>query len=183
MHPSIHARQTPERLATVMAETGEVRSYAQLERRSNQVAHLLRAQGLKRGDVVAVVLKNRIEYFDIAWGAQRAGLYFVCISTRLVADEIRYILDDCNARFLFVDGEFSSLVDEIAAEISCLVVGSQEDGAFEATIARFPDTPIADESAGSDMLYSSGTTGRPKGVKPPLPDGPLAAAMPMTEMG
>lgn len=183
MHPSFHAKQCPDRLAVILAETGEARSYAQLEHRSNQVAHMLRAHGLKRGDVVAVLLTNRIDYFDIVWGAQRAGLYFVCISSRLVADEIRYILDDSDARLLFMDAALAALVDEVATLVPCVMVGGTEENGFEAAISGFPNSPVADESAGLDMLYSSGTTGRPKGIKPPLLEGPIAAATPMTEMG
>ena len=112
----IHAATRPDSPAVVMAETGEIRSYAELDRRSNRIAHLLRNHGLKRGEVVAVLLGNRIEYFDIAWAAQRAGLYFVCISPRLALEEVAYVLRDSGATMLFVDNDLDALAAGLSAD-------------------------------------------------------------------
>jgi len=156
-----------------MAATGERVTYRQLEDRSNQGAQLFRALGLKAGDGVAMLLDNHPRFFEIAWAAHRAGLYFTCIPTRLTAGEIEYIVRDCAAKLLIV----SSTVGPVTAELPCLfpdlalfAVGEAPAPyqSFDAARDALPATPVADETAGSDMLYSSGTTGRPKGIKPAL---------------
>lgn len=187
MHPSIHARLTPQKPAFVMASSGEAVSYAELEARSSQGAHLFRSLGLKRGDCIAILLENHPRFFEIAWAAQRAGLYYTCISTRLIAPEVAFILEDSGARALIAGGGASPeiLVDAAAHGVTVLTVGpSSQEGATDwaKACAAFPETPIADESPGNDMLYSSGTTGRPKGIRPRLPEGVLAQTNPLTEM-
>jgi len=79
MHPSHHARIRPDKPALIMQPSGKVTTYAQLEEGSNKAAHLLRSLGLKRGDVAAVFLENHPKFLEIAWGAQRSGLFLVCI--------------------------------------------------------------------------------------------------------
>ncbi|MDO9125461.1 MAG: AMP-binding protein, partial [Parvibaculum sp.] len=88
MHPSIHAQTTPDKPAYIMAATGETVTYKELDERSNQVAHLFRDAGLKAGDAIAIFMDNNVHYYEICWAAQRAGLYFTCISSRLTAGEI-----------------------------------------------------------------------------------------------
>ena len=100
MHPFHHAANSPEKPAIVMANSGQSMSYAELEARSNQAANLYRANGLKRGDAIAIFLENHIDYLPLCWGAQRAGLIFTCISTKLTADEAGYIVKDCGAKLL-----------------------------------------------------------------------------------
>ena len=97
MHPHHHARQFPDKVAYVMADSGEQVSYAQLEARSNQFAHLLRALGLKAGDHMAVLMENHARFFEVCFGAQRAGIIFTAISTRLKASETAYIIGNCGA--------------------------------------------------------------------------------------
>ena len=87
-HPYWHAARTPDRIAYQMAGSGETVSYRQLEERSNQVAHLLRARGLKAGDRIALMMENHPRYFEICWGAQRSGLVYTAISSRLTAAEV-----------------------------------------------------------------------------------------------
>ncbi len=179
MHPVHHAAQTPDKPAVVMAGSGKSLSYAALNGRSNQVAHLLRSHGLTPGDAIAVLLDNCPDYFEIAWGAQRAGLYFTCLSTKLQVDEIAYILTDSHAKVLFVGANLLALAEEALAhadiKIPVLVIGDEPQGHTIYSKARDaqPNEPIADESAGADMLYSSGTTGRPKGIKIPLTGAPI----------
>ncbi|NWK96251.1 acyl-CoA synthetase [Sphingobium lactosutens] len=174
MHPGMTARAEPEKAAIIMADTGEVVSYRQLECRSNQAAHLFRAAGLREGDAVALLLDNTPDFLGITWGAHRAGLYFVCISTRLAPSEIAYILNDSGARLLVASGGLGGLLAEIDgdAPVHRFTLGEERPGwrDWGKVIAAMPDSPIPDERAGIDMLYSSGTTGRPKGIKPPLPD-------------
>ncbi len=148
-----------------MSDTGEVTSYAVLDQWSNQVAHLLRSRGVERGDTIAIWLDNRAFFFGLVWGAQRAGVHFVCIPVALTGAEARYILDDSGARLVFASAVLmAKLHDDVVGPL-CI-----DEPSFLNQLAALPDTPIADESAGIDMLYSSGTTGQPKGIRIPLPD-------------
>ena len=171
MHPSVHARTHPDKPAIIMAASGETVSYAALDARSNQVAQLLRARGIGVGDTVALCMENHPWFFCLTWGFQRAGVHYVCISSRLTAPELAYILEDSAAKLLFGSAYLAPLLDEAA-----LLVPNVPQLRFgvdaEQALAALPAEPISDERAGVDMLYSSGTTGRPKGVKIPLPADP-----------
>ena len=94
MHPCQHAQTNPERAAYIMAGSGETVTYKQLDERSNQGAHLFRSLGLKAGDVIAILMDNNPRYFEIAWAAQRSGLYYTCISSKLTAGEVEYIVKE-----------------------------------------------------------------------------------------
>ncbi|MHB8530425.1 MAG: acyl-CoA synthetase, partial [Caulobacteraceae bacterium] len=144
--------------------------YGELEDRSNQGAHLLRSLGLQAGEAIALFMDNSARYYEVLWAAQRSGIRFTCISSKLTAGEVEYIVGDSGAKMLVAS---ASLAD-VALELAPLIPGValfMVDGAagpyrsFEDTRAAFPTSPIADESAGGAMLYSSGTTGRPKGVR------------------
>jgi long-chain acyl-CoA synthetase len=180
MHPFHHAQSQPDKPAYIMAGSGETVTYAQLDARSNQGAQLFRSWGLKAGDVIAILMDNNARFFEIAWAAQRAGLYYTCVSTKLTAAEVEYIVKDCGAQALIVSPALDAVAEAVAPLIPSVRLlrvgggqGAFED--FEAARATMPATPIDDETAGSDMLYSSGTTGRPKGVKPALSGGPIDA--------
>ena len=174
MHPSIHARQRPDHPAIIVAETGEVTTFGELDAASNQAAHYFRAQGLQVGDVVAYMLENDPAYYGLVWGAQRSGLRFVCISSRLTQDETDYILENSGAKLLVVSASLSAAAMALTTQIDRYALGGAIAGygSWEDAIAQMPTTPIADERAGTSMLYSSGTTGRPKGVKLNLPEDP-----------
>lgn len=175
MHPSVHARTHPEKPAIIMAGSGETISYAELDARSNQVAQLLRARGVKIGDTVALCMENHPWFFCLTWGFQRAGVHYVAISSRLTAPEVTYILHDSGARLLFGSAYLAATLDAVAAAapgIAQLRFDTRGELSAEAALAQMSTTPIADERAGTDMLYSSGTTGKPKGVKLPLPEDP-----------
>lgn len=182
MHPFIHAATQPDATAVMMAGSGASLSYAELEARSNQVAHLLRAQGLQRGDTVVIWLENCLEYLPICWGAQRAGLVFVAMSTKLTATEAAYIVADSGAQAIFAGARFASLAAALPAIAGRYALDGEIPSwtAFEPAVAAQPTSPIADQSPGRDMLYSSGTTGRPKGVRGPLPEGALDAGDALT---
>jgi long-chain acyl-CoA synthetase len=190
MHPSIHARTHPDKPAYVMAATGETVTYGELDARSNQGAHLFRSLGVGPGEAIAIFMDNSPRYYEVLWAAQRSGLRFTCISSKLTAGEVEYIVRDSGARALVA----SAGVADAAMAVAPLLPGValyMVDGAhgpyasFEAARAAFPQTPIADESAGSAMLYSSGTTGRPKGVRRAgvAEGGPLATPNGLTMMG
>lgn len=181
MHPSVHARATPDKPALIVAETGETISYAALDAQSNRAAQLFRAAGIGVGETVALFLDNIPEFFGIAWGAQRAGLFYVCIPARLTAPEVAYILADSGARLIVASAamaEAAAALTDAIGDVRRYIVGGVVPGwqSWEATVAAQPPTPIADERAGADMLYSSGTTGRPKGVRVALPEDPAIAA-------
>ncbi|KTT70287.1 MULTISPECIES: acyl-CoA synthetase [Sphingomonas] len=188
MHPAEHAVRWPDKAAVVMAESGDRLSYRQLDERSNASAWQLRSLGLKHGDVVATLFANAPEVFVFGWAAQRTGLYQTAISNKLSARDIAYILGDSGAKLLVVSPTCRDLAREALAghpELAAFVWDGGYDrfGDWSAAVAGHPVTPIADESAGTDLLYSSGTTGRPKGVMPELPDGPIAHETPLTRMG
>lgn len=175
-NPRCHAERDPASIAFVMCATGESVTFAQLEARANQGAHLLRAAGLRPSDHIAILMENRREFLEVCFAADRSGVYYTTISTHLTADEIAYILRDCAARLLIVSDRMGDMLERLAPDIdaSCevLVVGDPPQGfrSWSSATAGLPETPIPDEAQGLDMLYSSGTTGRPKGIKWPLPD-------------
>ncbi len=179
MHPFHHAAVTPDKPAVIVAETGAVMSYAELEAESNRAAHAFRAHGLKPGDRVAFMLENVPEYFPLAWGAHRAGLYFVAMSSRLTRPEAEYILADSGAKLLIASASLAPL--ELEGEFKRFSLGGEIAGStpWEAEVAGQPGTRIIDETAGAALLYSSGTTGRPKGIAPAVPDPAIDAATPL----
>ncbi len=174
MYPGHHAATTPDKPAAILARTGEVLTYAELDARSNRLAQLLHAQGLRRGDHVAVFLENQLRYFEVAWAAFRSGLYLTTVNRYLTGPEAGYIVDDCGARVLVS----SRAVHAATAEIPALAPGCERflviDGvpdmasdrfeSYEAALERHPAEPLDEEPLGELMLYSSGTTGRPKGI-------------------
>jgi long-chain acyl-CoA synthetase len=170
MHPSIHAKTHPDKPAYIMAYSGETVTYGELEARSNQGAHLFRALGLNEGDAVALFIDNHPRYYEILWAAQRSGLRFTCLSSKLTQGEVEYIVKDCEAKVLVTSkalAEIALAVAPLIPGVALYMVGGEAGPfkSFEDARAAFPTTPIADQSAGRAMLYSSGTTGRPKGVK------------------
>jgi acyl-CoA synthetase (AMP-forming)/AMP-acid ligase II len=175
MHPSVHAQTNPDKPAVIMAGSGETISYAELDRRSNRVAQLIRSRGIGIGETIAICLENHPWFFALTWGAQRSGVHYVCISSRLTAPEIAYILADSGAKLLFGSAYLGATLDEVAKlapDVEQLRFDTPGPLSAETALAAMPETRIADERAGVDMLYSSGTTGRPKGVKLPLPEDP-----------
>ncbi len=181
MHPFHHAASQPDTPAIIMAGSGETLTYAGLEAESNRIAHLLRGLGLLRGDTIAILMHNEIDYLPICWAAQRSGLVYVAMSTKLTADEAGYIAQDSGAKAIFCSPALAEVAVAATPAFTatarlCTGTGAPSCTRLHDAIYNLPTTRIADESAGRDMLYSSGTTGRPKGVRGPLPEGPIDQA-------
>jgi fatty-acyl-CoA synthase len=177
MTPGWYAERTPDTPAIVMGLTGDTVTYAQLEERSVRFARALRSLGVGIGDHVAILMENNRPYLEVAWAAQRSGLYYTAINTHLRAGEVQYILDDCGAIALITSTSMADVVDgldlsRIGIRISALGELSGFENYDEVLENEAPD-PLNDECEGREMLYSSGTTGRPKGVRKQLPRTPL----------
>ncbi len=188
MHPAQHAETNPGKPALIYPDQGLAIDFATLDALSNRHAHQLRAIGLQRGDGVAFLFGNGPEVFIASWAAQRSGLYATSISNRLSAADVAYILQDSGARLLLASdslAELAAAAIQDLPDLKAFLWNSQDGrlGNWSALASTQPATPIGDESAGNDLLYSSGTTGRPKGVKPVLPDGPIHDETPLTRMG
>lgn len=182
MHPFRHAIATPQKAAVIVAETGAVMTYAELDAASNRVAQLLRAKGLNAGDRIALLIENVPEFYALIWGAQRAGLLFICISTKLTTSEIDYILTDSSAAVLVASASLAAVAEPLSTSAARYSLSGDIAGfaSWDDIVRNMPATPIADETAGTGMLYSSGTTGRPKGIKPaPLPDPAIDQVTPL----
>src|SRR6478736_5476550 len=117
MHPYIHAKTDPNRPAYIMAYSGETVTYGELEARSNQGAHLFRSLGVNTGDAIALFIVNHPRYYEVLWAAQRSGIRFTCISSKLTAGEVEYIVKDCGAK-VFVT---SKALAEVAGKVAPLI--------------------------------------------------------------
>jgi long-chain acyl-CoA synthetase len=180
MYPGRHATTRADQPAVIMGGSGETVTYAELEARTNRLAHFLRARGLRRLDHYAIFMENNARYVETCGAGERAGLYYTCVNSFLTPDELTYIVNNSESKLLITsqakrDVALATL-RQCPRVTLCLVVDGPGDGAaivnLEAVTAAFPSTPIADESLGTAMLYSSGTSGRPKGILRPLPEQP-----------
>jgi long-chain acyl-CoA synthetase len=189
MYTGTHARLRPLQPAFIMASTGEAVSYAELEARNNRLAHLFRQRGLRRLDHYAIFMENNSRYLECCGAGERAGLYFTCVNSYLTASELAYIVNNSEARILITSMAKLEVAREALKECPkvelCIVVDGPTEsdriiGLEEAT-RGLPKTPIADESIGGAMLYSSGTTGRPKGILRPLQEQPPSFNAPLFE--
>ncbi|WP_116040350.1 acyl-CoA synthetase [Amycolatopsis palatopharyngis] len=175
MYPGLHALRTPDKPAAIVAETGEMISFGELESRSARFARWMSEHGLRRGDHIAVLSDNDLTVFELYWAAIRSGLYVTMVNCHLAPAEAAYIVNDCGAKVLVVSGALAELAEAIVDATSSvearLAFGGPVHGYsdYERSMAPVSDLPPVDQPRGSDMLYSSGTTGRPKGIKTPLP--------------
>ena len=179
MHPHIHAKNTPDKPAFIMANSGEVVTYKELDERSNKIANLFRSKNLNSGDHIAIFMENNVRFTEILWAAQRSGLYYTPISSRLTASEVEYIIRDCEAKLIITSNTLKHVVVELTNLINDIpdryIIDGEIDGwnSLEESLISMPSSPINDEIMGQDMLYSSGTTGKPKGIKLPLKNIPI----------
>lgn len=187
MYTGKHAYLRPLQPAFIMAGTGETVTYCELDQRSNCLAHLFRQRGLRRLDHYAIFMENNSRYLECCGAGERSGLYFTCVNSYLTPGELAYIVNNSQSRILITSVAKLDVAREALKECPhvelCIVAdgGTVSDrivGLEEAT-AGLPKTPIADESVGTAMLYSSGTTGRPKGILRPLPEQPSSQNLPL----
>ncbi len=186
MYAARHVEINPDQPALIMAGSGEVVTYAEFEGRANRLAHLLRSYGLKRLDHYAIFMENNAVYAEACAAGERAGLYYTCINSYLTAEEMAFIVNDSDSRIVITSAARRDIA--AAAMPHCpnvsqwLLIGDDDTGAFvdyARATAQFPTSPIADEALGTAMLYSSGTTGRPKGILRPLQASPPEENLPI----
>jgi len=168
-----------------MAGTGAVVTYRELDDRSNQLAQLLRDRGLGFGDHLAIFMDNTDRYLEVVWAAQRSGIYFTPINFHFNAEEVAYIVDDCDATAFVTSVALADVAADLRAQLpprveTRLVVGGTLHGyeAYEEAIAAYPAAPLEEELEGHAMMYSSGTTGRPKGIRYHLERKPVGSPDP-----
>jgi long-chain acyl-CoA synthetase len=187
MYAGQHVRERADQPAYIMAESREQVTYREFEARTNRLAHLFRAHGLNRLDHFAIFMENNVRYLEACGAGERSGLYCTCINSYLTAGELAYIVNNCEAKVLITSRAKREVALEAVRDCPklelCLIVnGTGDDGPFidlDEAVRGFPETPIADEWLGTPMLYSSGTTGRPKGILRPLPENPPAQPLPL----
>jgi len=189
MFPGAHAETTPDAPAVILAGSGQVITYRELDAEANRVSHVFRSLGLQPGDHVALCLENHPRYFALVWGAHYAGLCYTAMSSRLTTDEMAYIIEDCGAR-AFVTSAYKAdqaaeLTPRLGGDVALYMMDGTVEGyaSWEEALAAQPATPLPEDRVeGRDMLYSSGTTGRPKGILPPLAEGDLGAPSFLTRL-
>jgi len=196
MYPGLVAAQHPDRPCFVMASTGETVTFGEFDARSNRLAHLLREHGLRRLDHYSVFMENNSRYLEACSAGERSGLYYTAINSHLTAAELAYILDNSESQVVITSRQLFDVAKEALADCPrvtlCLVVDKPDDVDeiavdgrsipvldFVVAVAGYPDTAVADEALGGAMLYSSGTTGRPKGIIRELPDSLPSEPMPL----
>jgi acyl-CoA synthetase (AMP-forming)/AMP-acid ligase II len=173
-HPWQYQQCQPDKVAVIIADTGETLTYGEMMERADRCASLLGELGCATGDTIAILAENNAAYAELCWAAKNSGLFYACVSTQLNLEDARYVVADCDARVLIASETMRSLATEVAAQlagqVSLLTVGGDTRSAdsYEAMRDRSPAAPGRDAVRGASMLYSSGTTGRPKGVRTPL---------------
>jgi len=180
MHPITHAATRPDHAAIIDAASGTTVTYGELEARANRIARWLRAQGVTRGTSVGLLLENRPLYLEIFWATQRIGAMLVPVSTRLTAPEIAYILEDAECSLLLTSRTYADVTQELARSMPDLRIVDVDSDAFSAEVSGQSSQMVEDPVPGQYMVYSSGTTGRPKGIKPaPPPSEDITAPNPL----
>jgi acyl-CoA synthetase (AMP-forming)/AMP-acid ligase II len=171
MYPGAFAQSHADKPALVMGGSGFTQTFAELDAAANRVSHLMRAAGLQPGDHVAICMENHDRFFEIVWGCHYAGLVYTAASSRLTSEELSYIITDCAAKVFITSKYKADQAAQIVAETPGVQLRLMLDGtidgyeSYEQAVAAQPSTPLQEARvAGTDMLYSSGTTGKPKGV-------------------
>ena len=189
MYLAQHALERPDQPCFIMAGSGETVTQAEFEGRSNQLAHLLYDHGLRRLDHYAVFMENNSRYLECCGAGERSGLYYTCVNSHLTADELAFIINDSQSKVLITSRSKLAIAGEALKQCPNVTLALVVDGSplppagpivdFVAATGRFPTTPLEHEWLGTSMLYSSGTTGRPKGILRPLPECPPIQNLPV----
>tara|TARA_B000000460_G_C21526800_1_gene398680 strand:- start:606 stop:2144 length:1539 start_codon:yes stop_codon:yes gene_type:complete len=188
MHPGVNGKKFPDKPAIVMLSSGKIVTHGELNDLSNQGAQLFRSLGLKPGDSIAFMLENHHLFFPIAFAAWRSGLRYTAISWRLQPAEVEYIVKDCEAK-VFITSKFleetAANLEEVLGGVKKFMLDGTSSGynSYEESIASMPEEPIEDECQGGSMLYSSGTTGTPKGIYRELQLNPLPYTQEEDDLG
>lgn len=165
--------------AVIVFESGLQITFGEMEARSRQLARLFAARGLVPGDHIAVLLDNHARYLEVCWGARRYGLFTTPINWHLGGEEAGYIVNDCGAVAVVATARLASLVDSLDAHLDGVKLRLALDGPltgfedYERLLEDHSGEPIEHERYGPVMFYSSGTTGRPKGIESTLTDDPF----------
>ncbi|MGV0834501.1 acyl-CoA synthetase [Mycolicibacterium thermoresistibile] len=175
MYPGTYALTTPDKPAIILADTGETVTYAQLDDRSQRFARHLYDGGVRHGDHIAVLSDNQVRALEVYWAAMRSGLYVTFLNSQLSADEVAYIVNDCGAQTFVVAERYADTAGAVVGQtprVQRRIALGSVDGfdSYEDAVAAASSEPLPAQPCGVDMLYSSGTTGFPKGIKVPLPD-------------
>jgi long-chain acyl-CoA synthetase len=188
MYAGKYARTRADQPAFIMAGTGEAVTHAVLEDRSNRLAHFLRGVGLKRHDHYSIFMENNSRYVECCAAGERSGLYYTCINSFLTADELAYIVNNSESKVLVFSEEKRAVATEALKQCPDIKVALIADGPGDGAILNLdeavkgcPAVSLDDETLGTAMFYSSGTTGRPKGIFRALPDQLPAQALSVYE--
>jgi long-chain acyl-CoA synthetase len=192
MYPGVQAQIHPDRAAVIMASSGETLSYRVLEERSNQLAHFLVGQGLQRLDHFSMFMENHVRFIEVCAAGERIGAYYTCINSFLTAEELAYLVTNSESQILITtvsQQEVALKALSMCPQLRwCLVIGGGQGlhtnghvqvQDYEQALHGMPSHPVERECLGTAMLYSSGTTGRPKGILRPLPDQAPAQPLPL----
>jgi long-chain acyl-CoA synthetase len=177
-----------EHPAVIMADTGASTSFREIDERSSRLAGFLAAHGMHRGDHLAILMPNEAAYLEAAWAAQRSGLFYTPVNWHLTAEEAAYIVRDCGARVLIASAALADLAGRVAAaapglKIRLMIGGERPGfGNYAAAVAGHPPQPPDGQVEGRYMFYSSGTTGRPKGITVQLTGEPFGTRSPLDSL-
>src|SRR6056297_1570917 len=176
MYPGAHLETNADKIAVRMAESGFTQTFAELDAAANRLSRVLRAGGLQPGDHIAICMENHDRYLEVIWGCHYAGLVYTAASSRLQSSELEYIINDCGARAYITSKYKADQAEDVLASTPAVELRLMLDGvidgyeSYESAVSAHSPEPLEEERvAGLDMLYSSGTTGMPKGITRPFP--------------